>query len=165
RSHHLFHRPQAGRRHQGARQLRRAHVHDRQPGDGREGFRRCRLRRGGLARHPDGPEIFAPAFRQACRLFRARPGRPGGRRGDQKQDGAGPLRARAVSQGLRLGHRHLVLPDRGRGQRGRPRSLDLGHLLAYRRQDRRPLQWRPRQRALFPLQGGRAVDQAARCQG
>ena len=41
----LFHRPQAGLRHQGADRLRRSHVHDRQSRDGFEIFRRRRIRR------------------------------------------------------------------------------------------------------------------------
>ena len=54
----------------------------------------------------------------------------------QRQAGSRPPRARAVSEGFRLGHRHLVLPDRRRRQRRRPRPFDLGHVFAHAGQDR-----------------------------
>ncbi len=74
-------------------------------------------------------------------------------------------RAGAVPQGISVGHRHLGLSDRRRGQRRRPRPVDLGHLCPYAGQDRRSQQRRPRQRSLSPLQGRRRPDQGARRQG
>ena len=47
---------------------------------------------------------------------------PGDRRGDRPGHAALPGR-------VPLGGRHRGVPDRGRGGRGRPRRLDLGHLL------------------------------------
>ncbi len=65
-------------------------------------------------------------------------------------------------RGFRLGHGHRGLPGRGRGARGRPRPVDLGHLLPHppgaiaRRHQRRR-----RRRPLPPLQGRRGADEGA----
>ena len=83
----------------------------------------------------------------------------------EKQAGQGPPRPRAVPERLRLGHGHLGLSDRRRGQRRRPRPVDLGYFFPHRGQDRRRQQWRPRQRALSPLQGRRPPDQGSRRKG
>ncbi len=37
-------------------------------------------------------------------------------------------RAGALPEGFSVGNGDLVLPDRRRGRRGRPRQVDLGHL-------------------------------------
>ena len=67
--------------------------------------------------------------------------------------------AAAVPQGLPLGHRHLGLPGRGGGARGRPRSLDLGHVRADAGTDPRRLHRRRQRRPLSPLQGRRGADE------
>ena len=44
-----------------------------------------------------------------------------------------PPAAGDLPAGLRLGRGHRRLPDRGRGRRGRPRPVDLGHLQPHAR--------------------------------
>ncbi len=63
---------------------------------------------------------------------------------------------------LRLGRGHLGLPDRGRGRRGRPRAVHLGHLLPRARGDRQRRHRRRRLRPLPPLARGHRADAAAR---
>ena len=60
--------------------------------------------------------------------------------------------------GLRLGHRHRELPDRGRRRRGRPLTVDLGHVLPHPGQDRGRQHGRRGRRPLPPLRGGRRTD-------
>ncbi len=64
----------------------------------------------------------------------------------------------AVPGRLRLGLRRLRLPDRGSGGRGRPGTVDLGHLRPPAGRDRRRQHGRRRLRPLPPLPRGRAAD-------
>ena len=57
--------------------------------------------------------------------------------------------------GVRLGRGHRELPDRGRRRRGRPRTVDLGHVLAPPRRGARRRHRRRRRRPLPPLPRGR----------
>ena len=74
-------------------------------------------------------------------------------------------RACELSERLRVGHRHLGLSDRGRGQRRRPRPLDLGYVRAHAGQDRGQHHRRSRQRSLPSLQGRHRPDQGTGRQG
>ena len=60
--------------------------------------------------------------------------------------------------GLRLGRGHRRVPDRGRGHRGRPRAVHLGHLLPYAGQGLRRAHRRRRLRPLPPLPRRRGAD-------
>ena len=70
-----------------------------------------------------------------------------------------------VSRRLSLGNRHRLVSGRGRRQGGRPRAVDLGHLLAHARQGREQRHRRRRRRPLPPLQGRRAADEGAGREG
>ena len=176
--HHLFRRPQAGRRHQGAGRLRRSDVHDRESGDGREVFqgrRICRApkRRGRSHSRSTGcpsirsivrdrssrvHEIFRGGILQSLQVFRRSGSRPHPPRRRKRKPSKRPTATRLrVSQGFSLGHGDLRLSDRGRRQRRRPRPVDLGHFRPYARQHRGSQQRRPRQRSLSPLQGRRCA--------
>ena len=63
---------------------------------------------------------------------------------------------------LRLGGGDLRLPDRGRGGRGRPRTVHLGHVLPGTRRDRQRRHRRRGLRPLPPLARGHRPDAAAR---
>ena len=69
---------------------------------------------------------------------------------------------RRPAAGLPLGRRHLGVPDRGRGRRGRPDAVDLGHLLPGARRDRQRRHRRRRLRPLPPDAAGRRADQGPR---
>ena len=64
----------------------------------------------------------------------------------------------SLPEGLLLGHGHVVVPDRGRVERGRQRPIDLGHVRAHAGQDQEQRHRRRRQRPLPPVQGGRRAD-------
>ena len=70
-----------------------------------------------------------------------------------------------LPRGLHLGRRDLGLPDRGRGQRGRARALDLGHLRAHARTGRERRHGRRGRRPLPPLPRGRRADARDRPRG
>ena len=70
--------------------------------------------------------------------------------------------AAPVSTGLSLGGLDVGLPDRGRGQRGRPRSVDLGHVQPHSRQDARRRHGRCRMRFVSPPRGGSRSPERAR---
>ena len=88
--------------------------------------------------------------------------RAGRRRRASRSRAAG---ACEFSERLRVGHRHLGLSDRGRGERRRPRPLDLGYVRAHARQDRGQDHRRFRQRSLPPLQGRHRPDPGIGRQG
>ena len=71
-----------------------------------------------------------------------------------------PNRA-AFSERLSLGDGDLILPDRGRRQRRRPRPVDLGPFRPHARDHRRSQQRRHRDRPLPSVQGRRSVDEGA----
>ena len=147
----LFHRPQAGLRHQGADRLRRSHVHDRQSRDGIEIFVGVGLVDG---ESPDTVafEIDRISAYQIDRLWMqgaaeiAMSGKFSRRQfaklaglaalgmaaapacSERKAQAAISRHAPApFPKRLRLGHGDLGLSDRGRRQRRRPRPIDLGH--------------------------------------
>src|SRR4029450_4461180 len=64
----------------------------------------------------------------------------------------------AVSGRVRVGGRHLRLPDRGGGQRGRARPLDLGHLRRDPGPGRRRRHRGGGRRPLPPLHAGSPPD-------
>ena len=59
---------------------------------------------------------------------------------------------------LPVGRGHRRVPDRGRGHRGRPHPVDLGHLRAHPRPDRRRRHRRRGRRPLPPVPRGRGAD-------
>ena len=81
------------------------------------------------------------------------------------QAGSRAAGACEFSERLRVGHRHVVLSDRGRRERRRPRPLDLGYVRAHARQDRGQHHRRSRQRSLPPLQGRHRPDPGIGRQG
>jgi hypothetical protein len=82
---------------------------------------------------------------------------------DNRLPGASSLGA-VVPQRLLLGHRDLVVPDRGCMERGRQGRLDLGHVRAHAGQDQERRHRRRREQPLPPVQGGRRADAVDRCE-
>ena len=73
-----------------------------------------------------------------------------------------PISIAALPADLPLGRRHLGVPDRGRGRRGRPDAVDLGHVLPGARRDRQRRHRRRRLRPLPPDAGRRGADPGPR---
>jgi len=78
--------------------------------------------------------------------------------GRQSLQGGPP---RQLPERLFMGNGHLGLSDRGRRQRRRTRSIDLGSLRSHPRQNCGSQQCGRRQRPLSPVQGGRSINQGA----